>query len=471
MGRKKKKQRHIKLKREVDKDMYYVWDKTANGMVQRGVPSAACNAYGIRPVTTVVPQKTAAEKSELQKEMQRIFFANKCSVHLTYEEALQSSKPMSAFPAGNGMGMVRKEFIGGQNVVQIVEKANAVPCLQDVPERINCTIKRKLPYAILRELLAGFKAVYDRDATEAAAQIYRKYTKYAFITTMDEGVQTISFPNINLSVCIGGLDDKKEQIRRKLWEKLACDPEDVLVDVEKKEATILGDFFVYYPKQENTAAHTSYHKDDAAVTTLRKEHMLVMETHSHASMSAFFSGEDDRNELVPLMYCVFGQFNSQSATFKGRIKFNKLEQEFKLNEFFEIPEDVADPLSLKDLPVPSPTLLENAKKEAFGGVGAYGAWTGYDDDYYYTEYCYGYAGQGYNQRPAYVPPNASHIGKHHTETRTVTTIKTETTQKEDFVEVTHANDIEWLSEVLSADESAALVKLLRKKHGFKITLV
>ena len=71
MGRKKKKQRHIKIEREAKNDMYYVWDKTANGMVQRGVGS---NAYGVRSVIPAAPQKTAEEKSALQKEMQRIFF-------------------------------------------------------------------------------------------------------------------------------------------------------------------------------------------------------------------------------------------------------------------------------------------------------------------------------------------------------------------------------------------------------------
>ncbi len=458
MGRLKnrKKHRRIEVERKGDYNMYYVWYKSEHGLVQRcvgGIGAYGCNEYGGRTVPAV-PQKTAEEKAELKKEMQRIFFAEKCSIHLTYEEALQSTKPMSAFPAGNGIGLVRKELIGGQNVVQIVEKTNAVPCLQDVPERIQCTIKKKLPYSILRELLAGFKAVYDRDSTEAAAQVYRKYVKYAFMTILSDGVHTVSFPNINLSVIVDGLEDKGERIRQAVASTVACEADAVVVDVDKKEVTVLGDFFVYYPKQENTAAHTSYSKDEAAVTALRKDNLLVMETHSHASMGAFFSGEDDRNELVPLMYCVFGQFNTQSATFKGRVKFNKLEQTFNLNDFFEIPIDVADPLSLTDLDAPDPVLLENATIETHGTWVA-GNWNYYDEDYGYNDYWYRHIGYNYQQPAPTPPPTVSHIGKAHIEAVTLPQV----------------NDLEWLVYSLTEKEAVEIVKMLRKKHGLKITLV
>lgn len=307
----------------------------------------------LQPAQPVAPVAPVMSTAEILEAIAPAMF----SYHTNIEDVKNSTKPQQLFMGYDGIG-VRKIVTFNGNKIVLVDKSENAPGLKPITPSIEVTIANKIPYAILREILASFKAVYDRDQTEAAAQIYRKST---------------------------------------------------------------GEYFVYYPVQENTAAHTSYEGDLNAAVDLRTQHTLVMEVHSHAGMGAFFSGEDNANEKYPLEYCVFGNFNTESVSFAGRVKMLSLEQPFLPADLFEIPEEVTDPLSLSNLPAANVHILKNAKPKVYTYVAAdwdekewakkygygrgydgydgYGGYGGYGDDGYggYGGYGYGgYGGYGYN---------------------------------------------------------------------------
>ena len=303
-------------------------------------------------LSTVVKDKlddvSAAVELELAKEM--------CSYHVTKEDAeAEPVKKMRYFMASSGVKVMQVTKISG-NTVKIISSAQGIAGLTAVEDMVEVDVETKIPYSLLREILAGFKAVYDRDHTEAACQIYR---------TRDEEAK----------------------------------------------------YIVYYPFQENTGASSDYAKDDDAMTNLRQIHDLVCEIHSHSSMGAFFSGTDDANEKIPLTYVVFGNFNMATAGYQGRIRSGNNQKLMALEELFDIPEDVTAPLALTNLPEPSAELLvrsakgtaTSAKAEVPGTSKFYTAReqashrgytppaTGFRSQYADDNYGYGY---GYNYRAA-----------------------------------------------------------------------
>lgn len=223
------------------------------------------------------------------------------SYHKNIDDGVsESDKPQQLFMAYNGLGIRRTETFNG-NTITITTKATTAPGLRSVKEGIEINIANKIPMNILKELIANFRAIYQRDTTESAAQVYRKKD---------------------------------------------------------------GEYFVYYPVQENTGAHTKYDMDIKAALELRQEHTLVLEAHSHAGFNAFFSGGDDNNEKQALMYCVLGNNNSTKPSFVGRFKLMDKQQLLKPEEIFDIPEGV-DALTFDDLPEPSEEMLANAKPASY----------------------------------------------------------------------------------------------------------
>lgn len=221
------------------------------------------------------------------------------SYHAKLDDSLKDSdKPQQLFMAYNGIGVRRTEKFNG-NTITIITKTDKAPGLRSVPEGIEVEVVNKLPMHILKELIGNFRAIFQRDATESAAQVYRR-------------------------------KDNEE-------------------------------YFVYYPVQRNSGANTNYKDDIKAAVELRQEHTLVLEAHSHAGFSAFFSGGDDANEKMPLMYCVIGDHNKSKPSFAGRIRLLDKQKLLKVDEIFDIPEGV-DALTFEDLPEPSPEMLANAGK-------------------------------------------------------------------------------------------------------------
>lgn len=218
-----------------------------------------------------------------------------CSHHFSVEEAEASTKDIRFIVGYNGVNVMHKTMLNG-NQVYMIHKADKIPGLPRLEPTLRFTPTIKFPKTLLRTILAAFKAVYDRDSTEAAAQVYRN-----------------------------------------------------------RET---GEYFIYYPVQQNSPAQSTYKNDLAATETLRKEHDLLMELHSHASMNSFFSGTDDANEKLLLYYVVFGKFNTPRASFSGRVKVADMAQSLDIGDVFEGATD--DDLLLSDLPTTFGDILEKA---------------------------------------------------------------------------------------------------------------
>ncbi len=68
-----------------------------------------------------------------------------------------------------------------------------------------------------------------------------------------------------------------------------------------------GEYFAHVPKQFVSGAHVSFERDAA----MEAKHILVMEAHSHNTMSAFFSGTDDADEQADLLFMVIGRLDQR----------------------------------------------------------------------------------------------------------------------------------------------------------------
>lgn len=257
-------------------------------------------AVPLATVVPVVPLVPVLSEEELLLGIAPLMY----SYHTSYDDVEASDKQQQAFMAYNGLYVRRVEKFN-DNVIASITKALKVPGLRSASEGLTVTMVNKLPFSIYLDLVANFRAIHQRDATESSAQVYRN-------------------------------NDTKE-------------------------------YFVHYPVQNNSGANTNYSGDADAVINLRQKHTIVLEAHSHANFGAFFSGGDDANEKAPLAYCVIGNVSSQVMSFKGRVKLLDQRKEMDISELFEVPEDinVLDVTKLT-LPEPSPTMLANAKPAALG---------------------------------------------------------------------------------------------------------
>lgn len=73
-----------------------------------------------------------------------------------------------------------------------------------------------------------------------------------------------------------------------------------------------GKLVLYVPKQNNSKAVTNYEQDEVR-KWLRDNLSIYMDTHSHNTMSAFFSGTDDANEQGFQFFTVFGRIGTENT--------------------------------------------------------------------------------------------------------------------------------------------------------------
>jgi len=90
------------------------------------------------------------------------------------------------------------------------------------------------------------------------------------------------------------------------------------------------EYFVYVPEQEVTGASVHAIRNKR----LEREHLLVMDIHSHNTMNAFFSGIDDDDEKETRLFGVIGKIDEKmGASILCRAGKNKV----SLEEIFDIP--------------------------------------------------------------------------------------------------------------------------------------
>lgn len=145
-------------------------------------------------------------------------------------------------------------------------KGKSVPGLVEGSEGVEYMLP-KIDFKYWLMILDFYKAVYEQDKTEAAVHIY--YT--------EEG----SDLEIPLE-----LEDYKVGLIRD------------------------GNWLVYCPQQRNSGTLTSFGSDEL-YKWLRENTISVVETHSHHTMSTFWSGTDTANQQDTQYYAVYGHINTE----------------------------------------------------------------------------------------------------------------------------------------------------------------
>ena len=250
---------------------------------------------GYSPATETVTAKDKAVEDALNEVAGLM-----CSRHLTLEDAETSTMPLRYVMGYNGPSVIRNETING-NKVKLILKAPKVPGAPRIENSMELTIEERIPKTVLTQLMTAFKAVYDRDKTESAGQVYRNR--------------------------------------------------------ETKE------YFVYFPEQKNTGASSEYGHDKLATEQLRTTMDFIMEAHSHCSFGAFFSGTDNANENALLFYIVLGNFNSASCSFVARAKVGDVSKTLTIGDIFEGATE--QDLSLSGLPEDTSDILVKAVKNVY----------------------------------------------------------------------------------------------------------
>jgi PRTRC genetic system protein A len=120
------------------------------------------------------------------------------------------------------------------------------------------------------------------------------------------------------------------------------------------------DYLLYCPKQVVSGASVKFERDASFETPAR---ILVMEIHSHGSMSAFFSGTDDRDEKDDRFYGVVGNVTDYFPQMKLRLSMGGHTREVDVDDIFDIDEEM---YHAESFPEDWPARVEKKKDEKKG---------------------------------------------------------------------------------------------------------
>jgi PRTRC genetic system protein A len=178
-------------------------------------------------------------------------------------------KPVNYVMTAEGVHYIRNTGLGF-----FVLKTDKVPGLPKIKSGLNLTIP-KIPFELICQCYSFFKAIYDRDNTEASALIF-------------------------------------------------FNPE-------------TQEHFIHIPEQKNTASSSDF-TEDPDTPLLREKMVPVMELHSHAGMSAFWSGTDNQNEKREQTYMVMGDMSKKEISYKVRLSCAGVQEDIDIWEIVEKPE-------------------------------------------------------------------------------------------------------------------------------------
>ena len=93
-------------------------------------------------------------------------------------------------------------------------------------------------------------------------------------------------------------------------------------------------YFINPPDQEVSGAHVDFKRDP----TMEKDHLLVMDIHSHNTMGAFFSGTDDGDEKETRFFGVIGKITDDWPEMKFRACVAGKAKDAGIAEIFDVAE-------------------------------------------------------------------------------------------------------------------------------------
>lgn len=194
------------------------------------------------------------------------------------------SKSITYVTAGNGLFKVRKTPVAIFKE-QIAEIKNENIGLPDMEEGVELAID-KMPFRYLIEALSFYRDINDKDKTEASVLFFYN----------NKNVELPDIPGI------------------------------------REENKII----TYVPEQTNSGTLSDF-KDDEYVHWLRENTSILLETHSHNFMDAFFSGTDDANENNNQFYAVWGRVDKEEPAMAFRYVVGNKKPEVHPGVLFDWP--------------------------------------------------------------------------------------------------------------------------------------
>lgn len=297
----------------------------------------------ISKATNPEPEADAIAKTIAEQAVKSFMQANAQVVNnLEEATALENPKQDVYFMTRKGLACRKTRMLNGNTFV-FTDLVDECPLLDALTPTVSYSVQNKIPKELLVEIIGSFYRIVKRSGDEAAAQIYRK-------------------------------DDT-------------------------------GEYFIYYPKQRISSAQVAYDNDENLLE-LRKGNHLVMELHSHNTMSAFWSGTDDNNENECGLYMVIGTFGQDSATYKCRVKEDQTYINFPAHVVFDMtPEEELEIFKKENFSEGNPEietkLVAPTTTRYTGGFNR--------SNYYFSDMYDNYTARAKRTQTTTVPPRTNNI--------------------------------------------------------------
>lgn len=140
-------------------------------------------------------------------------------------------------------------------------------------------------------------------------------------------------------------------------------------------------YFNHVPEQEVSGASVKFIRDQE----LEERCPLVLETHSHNQMNAFFSGTDNADEKSDRFFGVMGKLNTLTPEFKYSYRCGKERLDIRMNDLFEGAPEATFPSEWKEkIKKAKATVVKYTGGGYQGGnykYAGYGHWTNKPSSY------------------------------------------------------------------------------------------
>lgn len=258
----------------------------------------AANTTTSKTAATAKPQANEALTMQLARQS--------TGYHFGPQELDAYDKNTNIVVAKNGVFRVVKTAIAvfTTKIAEMTE-GYVVPGMPEMKEGVELLIP-KIPFKYWLQPLNWYRDVQTKDGTEASVLFFWNHNNQVIPTEYEDGKAI-------------------------------------------KGVTEDGQFVIYCPVQKNSAGLSEFH-NDGMVKWLREHTTPLLETHSHHTMDAYFSGTDDANENFYQFYAVYGKITQANPMFAFRFCSGKHKVQISPWTLFEKPDfRVAAQLMIDDV--------------------------------------------------------------------------------------------------------------------------
>ena len=233
-----------------------------------------------------------AKKEEVPDEIRLAILAQLTDYKVDPVADEDLTKEINYVLAANGLFKVTKKPVAVYTE-KVEDITVSLPGLPELEEGFRLLIP-KIPGKYAIQLLSWYRDVYKKDGTECSVLFFWNH-------------RNVDIPQF-------------DALNRPL-----------------KGLTVDGQLIVYVPEQENSSTLSEF-GDDEMVDWFRQNMALLLESHSHNSMDAFFSGTDDANEKMNQFYHVWGRVDQDIPAYVLRYVVGNTRKMVKLSDLFDIPQ-------------------------------------------------------------------------------------------------------------------------------------